>query len=178
MTLKTINLKKSYDSDNSDIVNDFYIPILSNSIKYQRLAGFFSSTSLFIAARGISNFIHNNGYMELVCSAKFNKRDIEAIKAAYKNPEEVIAESMISEIQNIEEEIIKNHVAALGWMVAQNKLKIKIAVLLDDKGNPLDEKEAYSIKKWEYLQMKIITSYLLAVLLMNLHMVGNIISKK
>lgn len=139
MVLNTINLRKSYNSDINDIVKDFYIPILSNSIKYQRLAGFFSSSSLAVAARGISNFINNDGHMELVCSAKFNKYDIEAIKAAYKNPEEVIEEFMIAEMENLEEGIIKDHVAALGWMVANNRLKIKIAVLLDDEGIPIDE---------------------------------------
>jgi len=141
MALNTINLRKNYDSDINNIVKDFYVPILSNSIKYQRLAGFFSSSSLAIAARGISNFIKNDGYMELVCSAKFNKNDIEAIKAAYKNPKEVIEEFMIAEMENLEEDIIKDHVAALGWMVANNRLKIKIAVLLDDEGIPLDEKK-------------------------------------
>jgi len=134
-------LKKSYDSDISDLVDTFYVPVLSNSIKYQRLAGFFSSSSLAIAARGISNFIKKDGYMELVCSAKFKKNDIEAIKAAYKNPNEVIEESMLSEMENLENGIIKDHVAALGWMVANNKLKIKIAVLFDNEGIPLDEKQ-------------------------------------
>jgi len=66
MSLKDIYLKKSYDSDSDDIVNDFYIPALSNSIKYLRLAGFFSSTSLAIAARGVSNFIKNDGSMDLI----------------------------------------------------------------------------------------------------------------
>lgn len=134
-----MNLKKSYDSDIDDIVNDFYTPVLSNSIKYQRLAGFFSSTSLAIAARGMSNFIKNDGDMELICSAKFKKEDINVIKEAYKNPKEVIEESMISELEDLEEGIVKNHVAALGWMVANNRLKIKIAVLLDENGIPLDE---------------------------------------
>ena len=139
MTLTTIDLRKSYDSDVNDIINEFYIPALSNSVKYQRLAGFFSSSSLAIAARGMSNFIKNDGLMELVCSAKFKKEDIDAIRSAYKNPEEVIEESILSEMENLEDGIIKDHVAALGWMVANNKLKIKIAVLLDEKGLPLDE---------------------------------------
>lgn len=138
MTLKNTLLKKSYDSDVDNIVKDFYIPILSNSIKYQRLAGFFSSSALAVAARGISSFIKNDGDMELICSANFKKDDIEAIKSAYKNPKEIIEKSMMSEIGNLEENIIRDHVAALGWMVAHNKLQIRIAVLLDHDGIPLD----------------------------------------
>lgn len=134
-----MDLKKSYDSDVDDLINDFYIPILSDSIKYYRLAGFFSSTSLAIAARGISDFIRNNGEMKLVCSAKFKKHDIEAIKGAYKNPEQLITDSILSEIDNLEEGIIRDHVAALGWMIANKKLEIKIAIIFDEKGTPLKE---------------------------------------
>ena len=76
MSLKDIELKKSYDSDEDNILQDFYIPILSNSVKYYRIAGFFSSSSLAVAARGISKFIENGGSMELIASAKLRKSDI------------------------------------------------------------------------------------------------------
>jgi len=48
MELKELNLKKSYSSDTDDILNQFYIPALSCSTEYKRLAGFFSSTSLAV----------------------------------------------------------------------------------------------------------------------------------
>lgn len=139
MGLQDIYLKKNYDSGIDDILKDFYIPSLSNSIKYKRLAGFFSSSSLAVAAKGISNFIKNDGHMELVCSAKLNKEDVESIKNAYKNPKDIIEELALSELENIEEGIVKDHVAALGWMIANNRLKIKIAINLDEDGIPLDE---------------------------------------
>ena len=50
MSLQELILKRAYDSDSDDILNDFYIPILSNSVRYRRLAGFFSSSSLAVAA--------------------------------------------------------------------------------------------------------------------------------
>ena len=124
--LKELNLKKSYDSDIDNIIKDFYIPTLSKSIKYQRLAGFFSSSSLAVAARGMSDFIKNGGTMELICSANFQKKDIKAIKLAYNKPEEILEKSILSDFKKLEDGIIKDHVAALGWMVANNKLKIKI----------------------------------------------------
>lgn len=139
MSLKDIYIKKSYDSDINDVLNDFYVPSLSNSIKYKRLAGFFTSSSLAVAARGISNFIKKDGCMELVCSAKLNKNDLEAIKNAYKSPEDIIKDCALSELKNLEDGIIKDHVAALGWMIAQKKLKIKIAVSTDENGLPIDE---------------------------------------
>lgn len=137
MGLNELNLKLSYDSDVDDILNSFYIPVLSNSIIYKRIVGFFSSSSLAIAAKGIANFILNNGQMQLLCGVHLTKSDIEEIKKAYKNPQEIIENSMLNELENLEEEIIKDHVGALGWMIANGKLEIKIAILLDKNGLPL-----------------------------------------
>ena len=52
MTFKDVNIKISYDSSVDNILNDFYIPILSHSIKYSRITGFFSSSALAVAAKG------------------------------------------------------------------------------------------------------------------------------
>jgi len=139
MSLKNLTLKYSYDSDNDDVLNDFYIPALSESVLYLRLSGYFTSNSLAIASRGLSNFIKNGGKMKLITGAKFDERDIEIIKKAEKTPKQIIEESMIKELDNLEEGFVKDHVMALGWMLAKNKLDIKIAILEDvDKNYPLN----------------------------------------
>ena len=132
MGLKDLDLKNTYDSDSDDILNDFYIPALSNSIKYKRLAGFFTSSSLAVVAKGISKFITNGGYMELICGAKLRKVDVEAIKEGYEKPAGVIERMMLEDLENLEDESIRDHVRALGWMIANNKLEIKVAVVVDE----------------------------------------------
>ena len=82
MSLKDLRLKKSYDSDTDDILRDFYVPALSCSTLYKRLTGFFSSTSLAVAAKGIAGLISNGGSMKLISGAKFRKEDVEAIVKA------------------------------------------------------------------------------------------------
>lgn len=139
MDLKNINLKISYDSDVDDILNDFYIPVLSNSNKYKRSVGFFTSSSLAVAAKGISNFIENNGEMQLICGSKLKENDLDMIQRAQKNPEKIIEENMMEELDNLEEGFVKDHVRALGWMIANKKLKIKIAIVSNEYGNPINE---------------------------------------
>jgi len=131
MNLQDIRLKPAYDSDEDDILNDFYIPALSNSLSYWRLAGFFSSSALAVAARGILGLIKNGGTMKLVVGAKLRKADVEAIEKGMKNREQAIAEMMIRDLDSIEAEFVKDHVKALAWMVANNKLEIKVAVPLN-----------------------------------------------
>jgi superfamily II DNA or RNA helicase len=141
MNLRELELKKSYESDTDDIVADFYVPALSVSVRYSRLTGFFSSTSLAVAAKGISGLIRNGGTIRLITGAMFRREDIEAIKQAVESPESVLEKMMLKELDNLENEFIKDHVRALGWLVANNRLKIKVAIVLDENDYPLDFKE-------------------------------------
>jgi superfamily II DNA or RNA helicase len=138
MSFHNLNLKYVYDSDQDDILNEFYIPALSQSISYKRLAGSFSSSAFAVAAKGISKLIQNGGSMQLVAGAELRPSDVDAIMQGLKKKEEVIADIMIKDLESIEDEFVKDHVKALAWMVANNKLQIKIAVVLED-GKPLDK---------------------------------------
>ncbi|HVP93374.1 MAG TPA: DEAD/DEAH box helicase family protein, partial [Acidobacteriota bacterium] len=144
MSLKDLSLRKSYDSDRDNILADFYVPALSNSVQYSRLAGFFSSTTLAVAAKGISGLIRNGGRVRLITGAAFSKQDIDAIKEAYEDPETVLAKVAIRELENIDDEFVADHVRALGWMVANKRLHIKIAIVLDEYSYPLNEKDVES----------------------------------
>lgn len=138
MSFKALQLKASYDSIEDDIINNFYIPVLSKSISYRRLAGFFSSSALAVAARGISDFIANGGKMKLVAGAKLRKSDVEAI-AKGLDPKTAISGFVIDDLNSIESEFVKDHVSALAWMVANKKLDIKVAVPVDEHGAVVDE---------------------------------------
>jgi superfamily II DNA or RNA helicase len=138
MSLKELTLKRFYDSDSDNILKDFYVPALSVSINYSRLTGFFSSTSLAAAAKGISGLVRNGGTIRLVTSARFRHEDIEAIKEAYESTESVLERDMLTELKNLEDEFVKDHVRALGWMVANKRLKIRVAIVLGDDEYPLD----------------------------------------
>ena len=49
-----------------DILHDFYIPALRSSVRYDRVAGYFRSSSLAAASRGFSAFAADGGRMRLV----------------------------------------------------------------------------------------------------------------
>jgi len=135
MGLKDSTIKKSYDSDIDDILLDFYNPVLEQSIRYKRLVGFFSSSSLAAAAKGISKFIENGGTMQLISCPRFQEKDIEVLRNLYDNSEILAEKIMLYELQGIEtleDEFIKDHVRAFGWMVSNGLLEIKVALVRDD----------------------------------------------
>jgi superfamily II DNA or RNA helicase len=119
------------------LLHDFYEPVLSEAKSYELLAGFFSSRVLASAARGIYRFILNGGEMKLITSAYLQKADVDAIRKGTTDPEAVIAESGIREIEEVNEPFIMEHLKALAWLVAKGRLTIKIAVPVDESGVPL-----------------------------------------
>lgn len=133
-----LKLKHDYDSEEDDILRDFYIPVLSKAKKYYRLAGFFSSSALAIAAKGMSVFAKNQGRMKLIVGARLQKRDVEAIRAGLEDPEKVLAEMMLEDLERIEEEFVRDHVKALAWLVAQDQLEMKVAIVIDKYGQLMD----------------------------------------
>lgn len=132
--LQDLNIKYKYDSDSDNLVKEFYIPVLSNSVRYYRMSGFFSSSSLAISARGITDFIKNNGQMKLLCSAELTKEDLDAMYNAKIFPEKYIEESFINDLNNLKDGFVKDHVEALGWMIANGNLEIKIAIPENSNG--------------------------------------------
>ena len=135
ISFKEIELKNHYDSLIDNVVDDFYVPVLKQASKYQRTVAFFESKVLTIIASGLKDFILNNGKMELVCGPKLTPDEIESIQQGINSPEEIIASNFLKDLKNLENEIIVNHVKILGWMIANNFLKIKIAIKKDKFGN-------------------------------------------
>lgn len=143
MSLKDIKYEYTYDSDDNDILNDFYIPVLREAKTYDRIAGFFSSTCFGVASRGIKGLIDNHGKMRMIISPRVSKDDAEMIKKASSDPEGFLSETLIKSIDDLDDALEKDYVSAMGWMIANGYLEIKIAVVLKDSGEimPCEEIE-------------------------------------
>ena len=143
MSLRVLSLKKAYDSTKDDVLEEFYIPVLANSVKYYRLTGFFSSSALAIAAKGISGLIKNGGTMKIVTSPILSKEDVEAIIEGHRSLEDAVSNSLLRElniIEDIEDLLLRDHVRALSWLIANKKLDIRIVIPMQD-GIPLTKDE-------------------------------------
>lgn len=138
MSFKDIQIDYSYESVEDDLLNEFYIPLLSKSTSYDRIAGFFTSSSLTIAAKGIAGLIKNNGTMRLIASPHLDRNDIEIMEQVIDDPEAYISNCLLRDISNIENDFQMDHLRALGWMLANGFLEIKIALIKNSKTNSID----------------------------------------
>ncbi|WP_094227162.1 DEAD/DEAH box helicase family protein [Methanolobus psychrotolerans] len=141
MTLQDLHLKGFYDSDKDSLLLDFYIPALCESISYKRIAGYFSSNSLAISARGISGLINNGGNIQLIANVVLSEDDQETIKEVIYQKEQEI----LSEIDSMEDVIKKGHLKMLAWLLKNGKLEIKIAKV----NNGLEHKKKGILEDFE-----------------------------
>ena len=141
MSLKELtHLKEGYDSGFDDILNEFYIPVLKEAKSYKRIAGFFSSSSLSVAARGITGLIKNNGHMQLIVSPRLSAEDIKSIEEAVNDPEEIISRVLLHDLNDLETLLQNRRLDALSWLLANDYLEIKVATIYDNHGKLMDAK--------------------------------------
>ena len=128
--LRDVDIKAVYESEEDNLLTDFYIPALSEATSYQRSVGYFSAATLTYAAQAFSTFIENKGHIQLIVGAFVSNEDFEAVKSGYKDKE--IAEQLGKQfLKHVDEEtssIFQCRVKALAWLVAHNRLEIKIAL--------------------------------------------------
>lgn len=136
--LSDLELSNAYDSggDSVDILNSFYVPVLREAVQYDRLTGYFSPGVIAMAARGIAGLVANGGRMRLVTSPSFHEQELEALRQA-NDPaliDEILVEKFrmfCSDADLLGDEIRKNHIAALGWLLREGRLEIRVLVPRD-----------------------------------------------
>ena len=128
MGFKDIPIKNEYRSLIDDVINDFYVPLLKNSVLYQRAVGFFSSSALTMISKGIEGVVRNNGKIQVIASPKLSISDIEEIRKGYE-VRKVIENSLIRELSNVDEPSDFEKLSFIARLVADGVLDIKIAFL-------------------------------------------------
>lgn len=128
--LREINIKAVYNSEEDSILEDFYIPALSNSVSYDRAVGYFDAKMLTSAASGLAAFINNTGHMRLICGATLTEEEYVAIAEGYG--ERVAIEKLEAQFEQIIEsdvsDLFRHQLNALTWLIKHHKLDVRIAI--------------------------------------------------
>jgi len=128
VSLQSLNIHLSYNSGDDDILKDFYIPCFKHSNEYKRAVGFFTSGILIALSSGINVFLLNGGTIKLICSPLLSLEDIGAIQKGYENKNTIIQNALSREIERLPKDIFDDNLNCLSWLIANNKLEIKIAL--------------------------------------------------
>ena len=125
-----------YTPDDGDLVELFYVPVLEDAERYDRLTGYFNAGALALAARGIEGLVRNTGRMRLVVGCTLEPSEIEAIErgeALRDLVEQRLASLPLAPPDPASSEALE----LLAWMIARGHLEVKVAVPCDPDGRPI-----------------------------------------
>ncbi len=127
MALSDLHIAKEYRNLKCDVINDFYVPILSNAVMYKRAVGFFNSAALYEMAIGLRHLVEKQGKMELIVSPRLTEEDIQSINLGYKTREEVIERALLRDFDEPKSKTEFRKLNLLANLIAEGVLDIKVA---------------------------------------------------
>jgi len=131
VSFQELDIKNEYRSLLDSVAKDFYIPLLSKAVKYQRAVGFFSSSCLVEISKGISELAKNGGKIQLVASPYLSDEDVEAIKSGYAMRDQVVKDAVRREMTEGKTPFEKARLNLLANLISDGVLDIKIAFTED-----------------------------------------------
>lgn len=107
-------------ADGMYLVEEFYVPALERSIRYDRVAGYFSSSALAVASRGIDALLENDGEMRLVVGTELYTTDRPVFEA--------LTDELTDSLEELEDEQLDAQLQLLARLLREGRLHIKVAV--------------------------------------------------
>ncbi len=132
--LRGLDLPPGYDSSDR-ILETFYVPALSRASSYDRSVGYFRSSALSVAARGLTRFINGGGTLRLLCGAEISAVDRDALlgKATLDGPfAEALAQRLVTA-----NDVDRRRLEVLAWLAREGRLQVRIAVAVDSNDSPI-----------------------------------------
>ena len=131
--------KLSWSSPKDNIVNDFYRPALVNCRLYQRLSGYFSSTTFSAIALEILDFIQAKGQIQIITSPKLSSKDKELLEQSINKNEKILEDNFLEDLHDDPDGIKLDFFKLVGYMLSNDidgkpQMDIKIAIPKDGGG--------------------------------------------
>lgn len=132
--LSDLQLEPSYHKGDDDIAQEFYLPCMERSVRYDRAIGFFKSSIYLIAWDSLRVFVDNGGKMRIICSPVMAEADSEAIEKGYQaRSDEQIASSLQETIEGmLNSTTLEKPTKVLAALVAKGVIEFKIATMGDE----------------------------------------------
>ena len=136
--LRDLNLQTVYTRDNCpDLVADLFVPVLAQSVRYDRATYTFSPEALIVAAAGLAGLINNGGRMRLICHHQLPREVVQAIVDGQRAAEDAVLESLAGQsLVEVDPYDLAglDHLKLLTWMVKEGRLDIKVAIPRQEGG--------------------------------------------
>ena len=120
-------LKQEYRSDRDDVVSEFFIPCLTNSIQYDRTIEFISVKSLSTLTFGLEDIQDHHAKIRLVSGHRFSTSDLNSIVKLFDNHTSRL-NGRINLDNKIGNFIQDSKIRQLKKIIEDFKLEVKVAI--------------------------------------------------
>ena len=127
MTLRDLPLKQEYRSDKDDVVSEFFIPCLTNSIQYDRTIEFISVKSLSTLTFGLEDIQDHHAKIRLVSGHRFSTSDLNSMVRLFDSHTSRL-NGRINLDNKINSLIQDRKIRQLKKIIEDFKLEIKVAI--------------------------------------------------
>ena len=127
LTLRDLPLKQEYRSDKDDVVSEFFIPCLTNSIQYDRTIEFISVKSLSTLTFGLEDIQDHHAKIRLVSGHRFSTSDLNSIVRLFDNHTSRL-NGRINLDNKIGSLIQDSKIKQLKKIIEDFKLEVKVAI--------------------------------------------------
>jgi hypothetical protein len=128
LTLRDLPLKQEYRSDKDDVVSEFFIPCLTNSIQYDRTIEFISVKSLSTLTFGLENIQDHHAKIRLVSGHRFSTSDLNSIVKLFDQHSTSRLNGKINLDNKIGNFIQDSKIRQLKKIIEDFKLEVKVAI--------------------------------------------------
>ena len=128
MGLRNLSLKQEYRSDKDDVVSEFFIPCLTNSIQYDRTIEFISVKSLSTLTFGLENIQNHHAKIRLVTGHRFSTSDLNSIVKLFDQHNNNRFNGRINLDNKIGSMIQDSKIRQLKKIIEDFKVEVKVAI--------------------------------------------------
>lgn len=111
----------------TNLVEEFYRPLLSEATLYQRVTGYFSTSGIDLYIDGLEELAKNGGKAEFIISKEISQNDYLRIKEGYSILDELRPLRMSERNERLNSQTQKK-LGNLAFMIAMGRARVKVAL--------------------------------------------------
>lgn len=133
--LRSCEFETEYRTAKEHPIEQFYVKCLRNSQSYRRAVGYFRSTVFIVVGVPIVEFAKQGGKIQLICSPKLERDDVEQIALGYSLRSATMECSLMSQFDALLSDARTSLGArTLATLISSGCLEIKLAERIGQRG--------------------------------------------
>ncbi len=128
LSITKLDIPFALNTSRHNLIEQFFLPLLKNSVRYDRGVGYFSSGWIKETFAGMLEFAKNGGKARWITSPILAKEDWDAMLLGNNaKQDQIVKQALLDEIQGLTQVLKQETLIALAWMISDGVIEFKLA---------------------------------------------------